>query len=107
MEKIWITDGELIFIDKSEKNLKEIAKLTLKAESHGETYGFVMDLFKGINLAASGGNSRALKLFSRSQRKTKAKKSAGPDSPTNVTKGTPRCDAGLCSGQMVICHLGQ
>ena len=34
--------------------LTEDGKLTFKSQAHGQKFGFEMDLFKGINLAASG-----------------------------------------------------
>jgi hypothetical protein len=37
--------------------------LTLKAESHGQKYGFDMELFKGINLAASGWNIKGRNII--------------------------------------------
>lgn len=63
MDKIWITVDELLDIEKSEKDLTEDGKLTFKAESHGQKYGFVMDLFKGINLAASGWNLKGRNII--------------------------------------------
>jgi hypothetical protein len=54
MDKIWITIDELLDVEKTTKELTEDGKLTFKSQAHGQKFGFEMDLFKGINLAASG-----------------------------------------------------
>ena len=65
MDRIWITIEELLDTEKSEIELTEDGKLTLKAkslESHSQ-YGFVMDLFKGINKSASGWNIKGRNIM--------------------------------------------
>lgn len=48
MEKVWITI-EILDVEKTEIDLTDEGKLTFKAESHGQKYGFVMELFNGVD----------------------------------------------------------
>ena len=65
MDRIWITIEELLDTEKSEIDLTEDGKLTLKARSleSPAQYGFVMDLFKGINKLASGWNIKGRNIM--------------------------------------------
>ena len=65
MDRIWITIEELLDTEKSEIDLTEDGKLTLKARSleSPAQYGFVMDLFKGINKSASGWNIKGRNIM--------------------------------------------
>ena len=63
MDRVWITVDELLDVEKSEKDLTEDGKLTFKAESHGQKYGFTMDLLKGIDKAASGWNLKGRNII--------------------------------------------
>jgi hypothetical protein len=57
MDKVWITI-ELQDVEKTEIDLTNEGHVTFKAESHGQKYGFVMDLFKGVDKENSGWSTK-------------------------------------------------
>jgi len=54
-DKVYIT-LEIIDVEKTEISLTDEGKLCFSAESHGQKYGFDMELFKGVIKAESGWN---------------------------------------------------
>ena len=53
MEKVWITI-ELLDCQKTEIDLTDEGKLSFRAQSGEKTYGFVMELFHGVDKEKCG-----------------------------------------------------
>ena len=55
MDKVFITI-DMLDIEKTDINLTDEGKLTFRAESHGQKYGFDLELYKGVIKSESGWN---------------------------------------------------
>ena len=54
-DKVYITI-DILDIEKTDIDLNDEGKLTFRAESHSQKFGFEMELFKGVIKAESGWN---------------------------------------------------
>jgi hypothetical protein len=55
MDKVYITI-DILDCEKTDIQLTDEGKLTFRAESHGQKYGFDMDLYHGVVKSESGWN---------------------------------------------------
>ena len=54
-DKVYVTI-DILDIEKTDIDLNDEGKLTFRAESHSQKFGFEMELFKGVIKAESGWN---------------------------------------------------
>jgi hypothetical protein len=64
MDKVFITI-DMLDIEKTDINLTDEGKLTFRAESHGQKYGFDLELFKGVRKSESGWNLKGRNVIFR------------------------------------------
>ena len=64
MDKVFITI-DMLDIEKTDINLTDEGKLTFRAESHGQKYGFDLELFKGVIKSESGWNLKGRNVIFR------------------------------------------
>jgi hypothetical protein len=57
MDKIFITI-DVLDVEKTDITLTDEGKLGFRAESHGQKFGFDMELFNGVNKSESGWNTK-------------------------------------------------
>jgi len=65
---IWITI-DIVDVDKTDINLSDDGKLTVRAESHGQKIGFDMELFNGVDKENSGWNVKGRNVAFRLTKK--------------------------------------
>jgi hypothetical protein len=64
MDKVFITI-DMLDIEKTDINLTDEGKLTFRAESHGQKYGFDLELYKGVIKSESGWNLKGRNVIFR------------------------------------------